>query len=272
LYLSFLSDWNAIDEGDSAFVEASIDGSNWNRLLTYDSLDVRNQLVFINLSAYQGQQTFWLRFVSVQPGWDWWWVIDDIEIGTLPVELRSFTALLNEMDVILNWQTATEVNNRGFEVQRRSGEEFVVIGFVEGNGSSTEEHSYNFIDKNISTGKQVYRLKQIDFDGAFEYSSEVEVEITSPKEYVLEQNYPNPFNPSTRINYSLASDAKVTLKVYDVLGQEVATLLNKVIDAGKYEITFNASNLNSGVYFYTIEARGVDGTHFISTRKMILTK
>ena len=166
-----------------------------------------------------------------------------------------------------------EVNNHGFEVQRSfSGSEFAVIGFIDGNGTTTEIQNYSFTDRNLEVGSYSYRLKQVDLDGTYEYSNTVDVDVVAPDEFALEQNYPNPFNPSTTIKFSLAVDSKVNLKVFDVLGQEITSLVNGQLTAGLHEINFNALNLNSGVYFYRIEANGVDGTNFTSVKKMILTK
>jgi len=191
----------------------------------------------------------------------------------IPVELTSFAATVNENDVVLNWSTATETNNMGFEVQRSSnGSDYSRISFIEGHGTVTETQNYTYSDKNVEVGTYTYRLKQIDFDGTSELSDAVEVEVIAPEVYALEQNYPNPFNPSTQINFSLAVDSKVSLTVFDVLGQELASLINGNLAAGSHELNFNASNLNSGVYFYRIDAAGVDGTNFSSVKKMILTK
>jgi hypothetical protein len=190
----------------------------------------------------------------------------------VPVELTSFTASANENEVILNWSTATETNNQGFEVQRYVNGEFATIGFIDGHGTTTEVQHYTFLDKNVEVGTYLYRLKQVDFNGTFEYSNIIEAEVLAPVVFALEQNYPNPFNPSTIISYKLAVDSKVSLKVFDVLGQEVATLLNGNFVAGSHTVNFNASSLNSGVYMYRIEATGNDGTNFTSVKKMILTK
>jgi hypothetical protein len=189
----------------------------------------------------------------------------------VPVELTSFTAIANDGTVELNWATATETNNQGFSIERSSGSEFTEVGFVPGHGTSTETHSYSFTDRNVQPGTYTYRLKQIDFDGSYEYFT-TEVEVAAPKVYSREQNYPNPFNPSTKINFSLAVDSKVTLKVFDILGQEVTILLTSDLVAGSHEVNFNASGINSGVYFYSIEATGIDGTNFVDVKKMILTK
>ena len=205
--------------------------------------------------------------------WDWWWAVDNVAVyKIIPVELTSFAANVNENNVTLNWTTATELNNQGFDVERNSGNGFEKIGFVAGFGTSTEIHTYSYVDGSLQEGSYTYRLKQVDFDGTFEYSDVVEVDVLAPDVFALEQNYPNPFNPSTTINFSLAADSKVSLTVFDILGQEVANLINGNVAAGSHEINFNASNVNSGVYFYRIDATGVDGTNFTSVKKMILTK
>ena len=183
-----------------------------------------------------------------------------------------FKANVNESGVSLDWSTATEINNSGFQVERSSGNSFEVIGFVGGHGTTTEIQNYSYLDNTVKSGTYTYRLKQIDFDGTFEYSNAIEVDFSGVTEFALAQNYPNPFNPSTVINFSLAVDSKVSLKIFDVLGQEVATLVNGQLAAGSHPISFNASLLNSGVYFYQIDATGIDGQNFTSTKKMILTK
>jgi hypothetical protein len=200
---------------------------------------------------------------------------------TVPVELTSFTASISENEVQLIWTTATETNNEGFEIQRkksvdRSQElEWEKLAFIPGFGTTTEPHSYSLIDKDLQQGKYQYRLKQIDFDGSFEYSDVVSAEIISPSKFSLEQNYPNPFNPDTKIKYTIpnviANEVKqsqlVTLKVFDVLGNEVKTLVNEEKTAGTYEVTLNAAVLPSGVYFYKLQTR-----NFVETKKMILIK
>src|SRR5690606_1200453 len=132
---------------------------------------------------------------------------------------------------------------------------------------TTETNNYTFVDNITAEGKSYYRLKQIDLDGTFSYSNEVEVEITAPKTYSLEQNFPNPFNPETEITFSLAKSDNVTLKIYNILGSEVATLVNGFMEAGKHSVRLKASNLTSGVYLYTIKS-----ANFTATRKMILMK
>jgi hypothetical protein len=199
--------------------------------------------------------------------------LDGILIGTTysqvtPVELTSFTAKVVGNSVVLDWQTASELNNRGFEVERKSvNGEWKNIGFVAGYGTTSETKEYRYTDNSVQNGKYFYRLKQVDFDGTFEYSEEVQVEFVKPISYELGQNYPNPFNPSTTIKFSIPEAGNVKLVVYNLLGQEVKTLVNGFIQSGTHTINFDASNLNSGMYLYRLDA----GT-FTEVRKMTLVK
>lgn len=186
----------------------------------------------------------------------------------VPVEFSTFTASVSNNNVVLQWETASETNNYGFEVQRKSlNSEFEVLGFISGSGTTTESRTYFFTDSKLISGEYYYRLKQLDFDGSFNYSDEVAVEIEAPVVYALEQNYPNPFNPTTNINFSLAEASVVKMAVYNLLGQKVSVILDEYRDAGSHSITFDASVLPSGTYFYTIET-----PQFRQTKKMILTK
>ncbi len=200
--------------------------------------------------------------------------------NALPVELVSFTGEVREGAVHLAWRTASELNNAGFEVQRRSvnrgasSEQWQVLGFVRGAGTTTEARSYTFVD-NGASGTVQYRLKQVDFDGQFEYSNIIEVNAGLPKTFALEQNYPNPFNPTTVIAYQLPVASEVKLEVYDVLGRKVMSLVNGRQDAGAYSYTLNAANLSSGVYFYRLQASATNGASnatFVQTKKMMLVK
>lgn len=187
----------------------------------------------------------------------------------VPVELTSFNASIKDAGVLLEWTTATEINNMGFEIQRNQSATWETIGFVEGNGTTTEIKNYQFFndlsDFNNSIRLQ-YRLKQIDFNGIYSYSDIVEVEF-SPENYSLSQNYPNPFNPSTSISFTLAKSTFVTLKIFNILGNEITTLANQVMPSGKHEIKFDANNLPSGVYLYTLTAG-----NFVDTKKMLMMK
>ena len=202
--------------------------------------------------------------------------IKGVTTGGIPVELTSFTATVTRNSVSLNWQTATELNNSRFEIERKQvgspqssvgNQEWNVIAFVPGFGTTTEPKSYSFADENLSAGKYQYRLKQIDFDGTFEYSNAIEVEITTLTEFSLEQNYPNPFNPTTLITFGLQEKSIVSLKVFNLIGEEVALLLNEEKAAGVHTLTFNSESLPSGVYFYKLQAGS-----FTQTKKMILLR
>lgn len=193
--------------------------------------------------------------------------------GLIPVELTSFTAMVSGNSVSLNWSTATELNNTGFQIERKFDQNgFINVGFVQGNGTTTKAHDYSFVDQNLSVGKYTYRLKQIDYDGTFAYSPEIEVEVGAPTHFELSQNYPNPFNPATTIKFSLVTDSKVTLKLFDLIGQEVATILNTDLASGYHSILIDGSKLSSGIYFYRLDAVGVNGQKFSSVKKMVLTK
>lgn len=159
---------------------------------------------------------------------------------------------------MLNWTTATELNNRGFEVERKttSTNDWDVLGYVEGRGTTTEPKTYSFQDYDVkSGGSYSYRIKQIDYNGNFTYYNLAQtIEFGAPVKFELSQNYPNPFNPATVISFSLPQKSNVTVKIYDILGNEVRTLINETKDAGKHSVNFNAASLSSGVYFYSIKA------------------
>lgn len=187
---------------------------------------------------------------------------------TVPVELSNFTATLSNQTVQLNWTTVTEKNNSGFEVQRKSSdEEWEFLGFVAGRGTTTERSNYSYLDNLNSTGSFSYRLKQIDFDGSFEYSEIVEIEVSPVLEYHLNQNYPNPFNPSTSIEFSISKSELVNIKVYNLLGEKVADLVDTMLPAGQHKITFNGNGLASGIYIVKMNAG-----NFTETIKMNLLK
>ena len=186
----------------------------------------------------------------------------------VPVELTSFTASANGKEVTLSWSTATELNNQGFEVQRKFGSnDIATIGSVKGHGTTTSPNNYNYVDKLTDAGKYFYRLKQIDYGGTFEYSNEIEVEVIVLDKFTLEHNYPNPFNPSTKISWQSPVGSQQTLTVFDVLGNVVAILMNEFKLAGSYEVEFDGSNLASGIYFYQLRVG-----NFIDTKKMILLR
>jgi hypothetical protein len=215
---------------------------------------------------------------------------DNTDGSALPVELTSFNAEFVDNSVQLNWQTATEVNNAGFEVERQNStpgtqnSDWEVLTFIPGQGTKNSPTLYSFTDNDLPNTETVsYRLKQIDIDGNYDYSKVVEVDLSAitgvedEKRYTfaLEQNYPNPFNPVTTINYTipnvvdakLASGTNAKLIVYNMLGQQVRTLVNEVKPAGNYQVQFDGSNLPSGIYFYTLSYG-----EFLQTRKLVLLK
>jgi hypothetical protein len=197
------------------------------------------------------------------------------ELAPLPVELASFSANVSVGLVELNWMTATELNNKAFEIERKTSGEWIKIGEVDGNGTTTSPTSYSFEDRTLLNGKVSYRLKQVDHDGSFTYSNPIAVVINAntvdsegnPTVYSLDQNYPNPFNPSTVIRFAIPVAGEVSLSVYNTLGQKVAQLLNSTMAAGFHQVEFNAKDLPSGLYMYEVKAG-----EFTSTKKMLLIK
>ncbi|NBC17994.1 MAG: T9SS type A sorting domain-containing protein [Bacteroidetes bacterium] len=202
----------------------------------------------------------------------------------LPVELTSFEAVLDGELVRLRWETASETNNAGFDIQRRAAQDSLAttvpwqtLGFVEGRGTTAEPQVYRYEDASLpyDAERVVYRLRQVDFDGTFEYSPEVYTGLPVPDQVALSKNYPNPFNPTTVIRYALPQASAVRLAVYDVLGRQVAVLVDDVRPAGRYEVTFEAANLPSGVYLYRLEAVAPGsgpGQAFTQTKRMLLVK
>jgi hypothetical protein len=196
-------------------------------------------------------------------------------VMAMPVELVSFAATMKRYGVELTWRTATEVNNYGFEIQRKSSslvsardDKWTKVGFVEGAGNSNAPKEYSFVDNASASGTYAYRLKQIDRDGRFEYSDQIEITVSQmPQKFLLMQNYPNPFNPATTIRFAVPVSGFVSLKVYDALGKEIATVVHEVKDAGEHAAQFNASALPSGTYFYTLRSG-----NSVETKKMMLLK
>lgn len=186
-----------------------------------------------------------------------------------PVELSRFAATVKNNNVELLWETATELNNHGFEIERKSADRWVSISFIAGNGTSNIVHRYSFIDRNLKNGRHAYRLKQIDNDGSFEYLPEINVVVHgAPSQFGLLQNYPNPFNPSTMIGFTLHASGLTTLKVYDAVGREIATLADEYLEAGvHHQRQFNGSELSNGIYFYTLRSG-----NFSATKTLLLMK
>ncbi|GAB4301605.1 MAG: hypothetical protein Kow0098_29730 [Ignavibacteriaceae bacterium] len=266
LYYSFSTDggdsWSP-NERISDFFNSHLGWPNQNKMGDYfDMVSVSNGAHLAWAATFNGEQDVYYSFIT--------------DTTIIPVEFISFSGFIAGNVVTLEWITATELNNLGFEIERSVDRiNWRTIGFKQGNGTTTEQKKYFYTDRLSGNNEQKlhYRLKQIDYDGEYEYSDVVEIKV-APVEFSLSQNYPNPFNPTTKIKYSIPSvilsEAKnlfITLKVYDVLGNEVATLVNEQKPSGEYEVEFNASELGSGVYFYTLKAGS-----FFQSRKMILLR
>jgi len=252
------------------FVDISLNnGSSWS----YSILNQYQDFHFYESVMVDEARWYLTGTQNLQSGF----VLYTDNSGGVPVELVSFSAEARSDEVHLQWETATELNNLGFEIERKSGNyNWRMIGFKEGKGTTTEYQKYIYVDDGFdgSTGKLLYRLKQVDYDGSYEYFDEIEVEL-NPTSFSLYQNYPNPFNPSTIIGYRTQNPGLVIIKVYDVLGNEVATLVNEEKAAGTYEVEFSrglinqsaGGGLSSGVYFYQLRAGS-----YTATKKMLILK
>jgi hypothetical protein len=197
-------------------------------------------------------------------------VILTYTVGVLPVELTSFSASNAGNSINLKWHTANEVNNYGFNVERSlQSQEPQKIAFVKGHGNSNSPKSYSFVDATAPVGNITYSLEQIDNNGTAKIIGTTKVTVAAPTVFALKQNYPNPFNPTTIINYELPMNSHVTLKVYDVLGKEVATVVNTTQNAGSYSINFatNKYGMSSGIYFYRLDAG-----NYTEMKKMVVIK
>ncbi len=276
------------NEGNTSGVQNKIMAMNisrtgnniWNNPVTLSNPTQEKLHVVSTRDIYKVGKVFWTDRRNDAGGIYAQNVNPNGSLGNLivPVELSAFTANVSGNNVLLNWSTASETNNSGFEVQRiafsNRHSDWEAVGFIEANGTTTEKQNYSFVDNNLSAGKYIYRLKQIDFGGAYEYSNTTEVDVTLPNEFKLYQNYPNPFNPSTVISYQLSASSNISLKIYDVLGNKIATLIdNEWREAGyhNYQLFPDASGLNyqltTGVYFYRLQAGA-----FTATKKFVLMK
>jgi hypothetical protein len=199
-------------------------------------------------------------------------IVSSLADAPLPVMLASFTSVVTGQNIKLNWVTALEQNNSGFDIERKTlTGNFAKVGFLQGHGTVTIPTNYSFEDKNLQTGKYSYRLKQIDNNGNFEYHNlSGTVEIGIPAKFNLSQNYPNPFNPVTKINFDLPKDANVKITVFDISGREIRTLVKEFKTAGYYTVQFDASGISSGVYFYRLMTDG--DIKSVITKKLVLVK
>ncbi len=275
-------DWSPNPESDISLYVVYRNTTNDN--LTADSIAavIHPDTVYLDVNVINDTTYFYWITARSNNGDESYFSLPDSATPSspIPVELIGFAATSSGNIVELEWQTATETNNYGFEIERTSpllpphkqgdtegSGDWEMIGFIPGHGTTTEPYKYSFKDEVISQGSFQYRLKQIDYNGSFTYSDEVNIDMTLPLEFKLFQNFPNPFNPGTVISWQLALPNFVTLKIYDVLGSKVATLINTDLQAGNYKIEFDGAEFTSGIYFYQLNA-----DNFSDVKKMILTK
>jgi len=271
LWFVFYDRRNTTGAATDVFVAKSTDGGNTfeNFQVSESSFTPTSGVFFgdyTNIAAWNGKiYPIWMRLQGSLSVWNV--IIEDST--TIPVELNSFAANVDNGRVYLSWETASEINNLGFYIERRNKveNEWIELGFEEGHGSTSERNFYSFENQPLYDGTYYYRLRQTDYDGSFEYSNELEVNIFSVKEFELSQNYPNPFNPSTTISFQLPTETFITLKVYDAIGTEVETIAEGYYPAGVHEVIFRADKLSSGLYLYKITSDKIE-----LTKKMLVVK
>lgn len=278
IYIIFYDRRNTTGSATDIFLAKSTDGGDtFENFKISETSFTPSQSIFFgdytNIAAYNRKvYPIWMRMdnsnLSV-----WTTIIHDSS-SIVPVEFSIFNAKSYGKNVLLQWSTSSELNNHGFEIERaiipntqQNEIAWQSIGFVRGNGTSNTNIDYSFTDYNLLNGYYLYRLKQIDFNGNSNYSKTVEVDLMNPADFTLEQNYPNPFNPTTTISFQIPNEELVTVKVYDVLGKEVKTILSEIKKTGVYEVTFNGNELSSGLYVYRLTAG-----NFISQKKMLMLK
>ncbi len=197
---------------------------------------------------------------------------------TIPVELSSFTAEVERNSVNLNWKTETETNNHGFEIERKfKNQDWQTIGFIKGNGTTAVPQNYNYKDDLSALpyeGTVLYRIKQIDYDGSFDYSQQVAVEVSLiPNDVSISDNYPNPFNPSTTIEYSLPNESRVKISIYNSIGEVIENLVSGIRNAGTHKVVWSADEFPSGIYFYLFEVTEINGgSNYHEMKKIVLMK
>ncbi|MCH7977193.1 MAG: T9SS type A sorting domain-containing protein [Bacteroidetes bacterium] len=213
-----------------------------------------------NVNLRQGSDTMGLTVDGIQVALSW--------ADVVPVELVSFEANVSGSDINLNWLTSSETNNAGFEIQLRGSGDYEAMGFVDGHGTTSVEQSYAYTINNLTSGVYTVRLKQIDFDGAFEYSPEIEIAVGVPGTHVLTQAYPNPFNPQASFSLSVAAAQHVEIALYDQIGRQVATLFSGQMEEGQARaFTIDGANLPSGSYYYQAIGRTFSETGRVTLLK-----
>jgi hypothetical protein len=273
LFFVFYDRRNTTGNATDVYAAESIDGGE-----TFNNFKISQSSFTPNSNVFFGDYTSIAAFNrKIYPVWmrldgntlSVWTAPFSDTASVLPVELTQFTSSINNKKVELSWETATETNNYGFQIDRKfeNNSDWAGVGFVKGNGNSYSPKIYSFTDVPLRMGTYKYRLKQMDLNGHYKYTSEIEVVYNNVMNFSLNQNFPNPFNPSTTISYQLSAEGPVSIKVYDVLGRELITLVNEVKQSGLHEVNFDASEFGSGIYLYKMTVN-----NFIQIRKMIVLK
>lgn len=277
LFVVFYDRRNTTGTATDVYVAKSVDGGE-----TFENFKVSETAFTPSPSIFFGDYTniasfdrkvypIWMRLDGIDLS-VWNAIVHDSS-AIVPVELVNFTSSIEAGSIRLSWEASSETNNKGFEIQRKAGSllasvsNWERIGFVNGNGTTTQKHFYEFVDAPESEGIYYYRLKQIDLNGDFIYSSTIEINFKNVLDFVLYQNYPNPFNPTTTISYRVPQTSKVIIKVFDLLGSEIAVLVNEIKQSGIHETAFSGENYPSGLYLYRMFA-----SNQIFTKKMMLSK
>ena len=277
LFVVFYDRRNTTGLATDVYMAKSVDGgeSFENFKVSQSSFTPTASIFFgdyTNIAAFNRNiYPIWMRMDgSVLSVWN---AIVTDSSSIVPVELINFSSIIEEDKIKLTWETSSETNNKGFEIQRKVGSpqssvsKWEKVGFVEGRGTTSQKQFYSFTDAPLKDGIYSYRIKQIDFDGNFKYSNEIEVNFQRLTNFSLLQNYPNPFNPSTTVSYQVPFASYVNIKIFDALGSEIALLVNEIKQSGTHEVSFNASGLPSGLYLYRMN---VNDQSF--TKKMMLAK
>ncbi len=276
--------WNLGQTTNISQTKVSFYNFHTGRIYVYSilvSTDTVNWTTVVNNASSVAEEWTVNQFVPIQGRYvrlichsnsdNDWANVWEVEIWgsdqTTDVELNPLTANVSGNSVTLNWSTSSETNNRGFEIQKKSTGEFETIAFVNGSGTTSTVNSYSFTDRELTATHYIYRLKQVDFDGTFSYSNEVEINLL-PENAELYQNYPNPFNPTTKVKFSIPNTDRAVITIFDMLGQRVMEVVNKEFTAGTHEVEIDARSLSSGVYVYQLTV----GNNFSAIKKMMVMK
>jgi len=251
-------------------ISVSSDNINWTEVVSNDTSD----LIEYTENEFEPQIARYIKLLLISNNQNNWanlweaeiWGVDEI----IPVELNSFNGFVKNNNIVLEWVTSSELNNKGFEIERKiKNGNFEKISFITGQGTTTNSFTYTFLDNRLTQGRYAYRLKQIDYNGSYTYSNILEFDINNLiQAYKLYQNYPNPFNPITKIQFDLKERGFVTLTIFNILGERVSELINKELTEGRHTLDFNAPGLPSGIYICNLNVKD----KYSENRKMTLIK